>query len=92
VLQNRLAVELRDGAAARASELPAAQRPGFLEAFASSDGLEVGAGQSGARFGPGTPESVVHLAAESFAMPSSTRFARPWRWRRSCSRWPRAVP
>jgi EmrB/QacA subfamily drug resistance transporter len=66
VLQNRLAAELRDGAVARASELPAPQRPGFLDAFRTSGGLEVGAGQSGARFGPDTPEPVVRLAVDVF--------------------------
>jgi EmrB/QacA subfamily drug resistance transporter len=66
VLQNRLAVELRDGAAARAGELPPGQRAGFVDAFSASGGLEVGAGQSGARLPVGTPEDVVQLALDVF--------------------------
>jgi EmrB/QacA subfamily drug resistance transporter len=66
ILQNRLAVELRDGAAARAGELPAGQRPGFVHAFGSSGGLEVGAGQSGARLGTDVPADVARLASDVF--------------------------
>jgi MFS family permease len=64
VLQNRLAAGLRDQAAARAHEVPAAARPGFLAGFrhAASGGLDVGAGQatSAVRAPAGTPPDVAH--------------------------------
>jgi EmrB/QacA subfamily drug resistance transporter len=67
ILQNRLAVSLRDEAAARAGALPAQARSGFIQGFsnAGSSGLEVGAGQTGggARPPAGTPLAVVHEIA-----------------------------
>jgi EmrB/QacA subfamily drug resistance transporter len=66
VLQSRLAVELRDGAVARAGELPAGERGRFVDAFHGSGGLEVGAGQTGARLGANAPADVVRLAVDVF--------------------------
>jgi EmrB/QacA subfamily drug resistance transporter len=65
VLQNRLAVSLRDEALTRASELPAQARPGFVHGFdtAASGGLEVGAGQTGAKPPAGLPEEIAHRVA-----------------------------
>ncbi|MFA1541313.1 DHA2 family efflux MFS transporter permease subunit [Actinomadura monticuli] len=68
VLQNRLAASLRDEAAARAAGLPAGVRPGFVEGFANAakSGLEVGAGQTGAKqqLPPGVSPSVAHRVHE----------------------------
>jgi MFS family permease len=68
VLQSRLAAALRDEAARRAGEVPAAARPGFVEGFrrAASGGLDVGAGQgaSAVRAPAGTPPEVAHRVAE----------------------------
>jgi EmrB/QacA subfamily drug resistance transporter len=66
VLQNRLAVELRDGALARASELPPGQRGRFVDAFTTAGGLEVGAGQTGAQLGAAAPPDVARLATDVF--------------------------
>jgi hypothetical protein len=65
VLQNRLAVSLRDEAATRASEVPAQARPGFVHGFdtAAGGGLEVGAGQTGAKPPSGLPEEIAHRVA-----------------------------
>jgi hypothetical protein len=65
VLQNRLAVSLRDEAVTRAGELPAQARPGFVHGFgtAGSGGLEVGAGQTGAKPPAGLPEEIAHRVA-----------------------------
>lgn len=68
MLQNRLASALRDEAAARSTALPADMRPGFVQGFAhaAKGGLEVGAGQSGARqqLPPGVPPAVAHRVNE----------------------------
>jgi EmrB/QacA subfamily drug resistance transporter len=66
VLQSRLAAELRDGAGARAGELPPGERARFVDAFHGSGGLEVGAGQTGAQLGAGAPADVVRLAVDVF--------------------------
>ncbi|MFD0683313.1 DHA2 family efflux MFS transporter permease subunit [Actinomadura fibrosa] len=68
VLQNRLAVSLKDEAAARAGALPPQARGGFVDGFAAAakGGLEVGAGQTGAqqKLPPGTSPSVAHRVQE----------------------------
>ena len=68
VLQNQLASSLRDEAAARSAALPADLRGGFVQGFADAakGGLEVGAGQSGARqqLPPGVPPNVAHRVHE----------------------------
>ncbi|NKZ03901.1 DHA2 family efflux MFS transporter permease subunit [Actinomadura latina] len=68
VLQNRLASSLRDEATARSAALPPDVRPGFVQGFADAakGGLEVGAGQSGAKqqLPPGVPPSVAHRVHE----------------------------
>ncbi|MBV9026644.1 MAG: DHA2 family efflux MFS transporter permease subunit [Streptomycetaceae bacterium] len=63
VLQNRLASALRDQAVARTAGLPAGVRAELVAAFtgASRGGLQIGAGQSGAKL-PALPAS---LAAEA---------------------------
>ena len=66
VLQSRLAAELHDGALARAGELPAGERPRFIDAFQGPGGLDVGAGQTGAQFGAGAPADVVRLGVDVF--------------------------
>ena len=65
VLQNRLAIALRDEASARAAEVPAQARAGFVHGFdsAASGGLEVGAGQTGARPPAGLPEEIAQRVA-----------------------------
>ncbi|MFF4417668.1 DHA2 family efflux MFS transporter permease subunit [Streptosporangium sp. NPDC001559] len=72
VLQNRLAASLHTEAAKRAADLPADVRDRFLAGFdnAAENGLEVGAGQTGAalRPPPGTPADLaehIHRTAES---------------------------
>ncbi|TMQ88546.1 DHA2 family efflux MFS transporter permease subunit [Actinomadura soli] len=75
LLQNQLASSLRDEAAARSSALPPGARPGFVRGFAEAakGGLEVGAGQSGAKqqIPTGLPPNVAHrlheLAAQVFS-------------------------
>lgn len=68
VLQNQLASSLRDEAATRSAALPADVRPGFVQGFANAakSGLEVGAGQSGAKqqLPPGIPPNVAHRVHE----------------------------
>jgi EmrB/QacA subfamily drug resistance transporter len=68
VLQNQLASALRDEAAARSAALPADVRPGFVQGFANAakSGLEVGAGQDGAKqqLPPGLPPNVAHRVHE----------------------------
>ncbi|MGW5412833.1 DHA2 family efflux MFS transporter permease subunit [Actinomadura geliboluensis] len=68
VLQNQLASSLRDEAATRSAALPADVRPGFVQGFANAakSGLEVGAGQSGAKqqLPPGVPPNVAHRVHE----------------------------
>ncbi|WP_396446613.1 DHA2 family efflux MFS transporter permease subunit [Actinomadura sp.] len=68
VLQNQLASSLRDEAAARSAALPADLRGGFVQGFADAakGGLEVGAGQSGAKqqLPPGVPPNVAHRVHE----------------------------
>ncbi|GAA1782262.1 DHA2 family efflux MFS transporter permease subunit [Actinomadura chokoriensis] len=68
VLQNQLASALRDEAAARSAALPANIRPGFVQGFkdAAKSGLEVGAGQDGAKqqLPPGLPPNVAHRVHE----------------------------
>jgi EmrB/QacA subfamily drug resistance transporter len=63
LLQNRLAVALHDEALARADEVPAAARAGFVRGFeqASEGGLEVGAGQAASqvRAPAGAPDAIA---------------------------------
>lgn len=66
VLQSRLAAELRDQAVARSGHLPPAPRERFVDAFHGSGGLEVGAGQGGARLGADAPADVARLAVDVF--------------------------
>ncbi len=74
VLQNQLAVDLRDEATARAQALPGDLRGPFVDGFAhaGSHGLEVGAGQTGGalHLSPGTPAAIVdtvtRVAADVF--------------------------
>jgi EmrB/QacA subfamily drug resistance transporter len=84
VLQNRLATSLRDEAVARAGALPAQAREGFVRGFsnASSQGLDVGAGQTGSRFTPpeGTPEAVVRLIARVARDVFDYAFVSAMRW------------
>jgi EmrB/QacA subfamily drug resistance transporter len=65
VLQNRLAITLRDQAVSHASSLPAAFRDQFVKAFSSvsSNGFEIGTGQSGAKLPAGLPPAVAHQIA-----------------------------
>ncbi|HEX6488599.1 MAG TPA: DHA2 family efflux MFS transporter permease subunit, partial [Candidatus Dormibacteraeota bacterium] len=62
VLQARLATSLHDNAVAQASQLPAAFRGRFIDAFSAAgrNGLQVGRGQTGAAVNPppGLPEQV----------------------------------
>ncbi|WP_131736161.1 DHA2 family efflux MFS transporter permease subunit [Actinomadura roseirufa] len=63
ILQNRLAVSLRDEAAERAASLPANLRGPFTASFedAAGTGLEAGAGHGAAVRAPaGTPPDIVH--------------------------------
>ncbi|MEU8122712.1 DHA2 family efflux MFS transporter permease subunit [Spirillospora sp. NPDC049024] len=68
VLQNQLASSLRDEAATRSAALPPDVRGGFVQGFADAakGGLEVGAGQSGARqqLPPGVSPGVAHRIQE----------------------------
>jgi EmrB/QacA subfamily drug resistance transporter len=84
VLQNRLAASLRDEAAARAGALPERARTGFVEGFshAGSQGLDVGAGQTGSQFTPppGTPAAVVHLIARVAREVFDYAFVSAMRW------------
>jgi EmrB/QacA subfamily drug resistance transporter len=74
-LQNRLATALHERAVASAGQLPEGFRGGFLDGFANAAkrGLEIGAGQTGARLSlpPGTPSQVAQqiqrLAQATFA-------------------------
>lgn len=79
VMQNQLASSLRDEAAARSSALPADLRAGFVQGFANAakGGLEVGAGQSGARqqLPPGIPPNVAHRVQELAGQVFSHGFA-----------------
>jgi EmrB/QacA subfamily drug resistance transporter len=63
LLQNRLAVALRDQAVERSAALPEPFRSRFVDGFsgAAKNGLEIGAGQSGGslRLPPGVPAQVV---------------------------------
>ncbi|GAA1031498.1 MULTISPECIES: DHA2 family efflux MFS transporter permease subunit [Amycolatopsis] len=71
VLQNRLAVSLREEAATRAAALPETVRDRFTAAFehAARSGTDIGTGQSGAAvpLPPGTPASVVHDVQQAAA-------------------------
>ncbi|MGH3239269.1 MAG: DHA2 family efflux MFS transporter permease subunit [Spirillospora sp.] len=75
LLQNQLASSLRDEAATRSSALPPDTRAGFVQGFsdAAKGGLEVGAGQTGAKeqLPAGIPPAVAHrvheLAAQVFS-------------------------
>jgi hypothetical protein len=64
LLQNRLAASFSDEAAKRVGSLPAQARKPFLDGFrsAGSQGLQLGAGQSGGAVKPpkGTPPRVAH--------------------------------
>jgi hypothetical protein len=67
ILQNRLAASLHSEAVARAASLPRSVRDPFVAGFANagSNGLEVGAGQTGgsAKPPPGTPAAIVDQIA-----------------------------
>jgi EmrB/QacA subfamily drug resistance transporter len=65
VLQNRLASSLHDEAVARAGQVPAQARDQFIHGFsdAAGGGLEVGAGQTGAKPPAGLPAEVAHRIA-----------------------------
>ncbi len=73
LLQNRLAVALPAEATRRAGTLPAQARGNFVAGFAKTaqSGVQVGAGQGGAKPPSGTPASVVaqieHLGHEVFS-------------------------
>jgi EmrB/QacA subfamily drug resistance transporter len=68
LLQAQIAQKLYAQAQANAASLPPAYRGGFVQGFhnVGSKGLEVGAGQSGAKLPPGTPEQVARLALQTF--------------------------
>jgi EmrB/QacA subfamily drug resistance transporter len=84
VLQNRLAASLHDEAVARAGALPAQAREGFVRGFsnAGSQGLDVGAGQTGSHFTPpeGTPAAVIHLIARVARDVFDYAFVSAMRW------------
>lgn len=87
VLQNQLASSLRDEATTRSAALPPDMRGGFVRGFAGAakGGLEVGAGQSGARqqLPPGVPPNVAHRVQELAGQVFSHGFVhamRPTMW------------
>jgi MFS family permease len=84
ILQNRLAASLHDEAVARASQVPAQARAGFVDGFsrAASSGLEVGAGQTGGqvRVPPGVPEEVAHRIADVARDVFDYAFVSAMRW------------
>src|SRR6266513_3868288 len=61
LLQNQLATALHNEAVARAGEVPAAFRDRFIAIFstASSNGFQIGAGQTGASLPSGLPPAVA---------------------------------
>src|SRR5881409_886547 len=61
LLQNQLATTLHNQAVSHASALPAAFRDQFVSAFSnvSSQGFEIGAGETGARLPSGIPPAVA---------------------------------
>ena len=94
VLQNRLAAALRDEAVARAGEVPAQARPGFVHGFDSAGERRAGGGRGADRARSrraGLPEEVAHRVAAvahevfDFAFVSAMRWSLSSR-RRSCSR------
>jgi MFS family permease len=84
VLQNRLASSLHDEAVARAHAVPAQARDRFVAGFANagSQGLDVGAGQTGGQFKapPGTPESIVQQIADVARQVFEHAFLTAMRW------------
>jgi EmrB/QacA subfamily drug resistance transporter len=68
LLQAQLASRLPTQAQANAASLPPDARGPFVQGFRDigSSGVEVGAGQSGAKLPPGTPEQVIQLALKTF--------------------------
>ncbi len=82
VLQNRLAASLHDQAVARAHELPAQARGGFVDGFSSAagGGLEVGAGQTGAHPPAGLPAQVAHEVAAVAREVFDFAFVSAMRW------------
>jgi hypothetical protein len=68
LLQAQLATKLAAQAEVNARSLPEPARDRFVQGFRDlgSGGLEVGAGQAGARLPAGTPEQVVQLALQTF--------------------------
>jgi EmrB/QacA subfamily drug resistance transporter len=68
LLQNQLVTKLTDSAQANATALPPEQQSRFVSAFkdAASGSLQVGAGQSGTKLPPGTPQMIVDLALKTF--------------------------
>jgi EmrB/QacA subfamily drug resistance transporter len=82
VLQNRLAASLHDEAVARAGEVPAQARPGFVDGFsdAAGGGLEVGAGQTGAKPPAGLPEEVARRVAAVAREVFDFAFVSAMRW------------
>ncbi|MCW2913881.1 MAG: hypothetical protein JWN52_1949 [Actinomycetia bacterium] len=75
VMQNQLASSLKDEAAKRSANLPAAYRGHFVDGFqhAAKGGLEVGAGQKGitqhlpANVSPDIATQLEHLAGQVFS-------------------------
>ncbi len=82
VLQKGLAIALRDEAATRAAEVPAQARAGFVRGFdsAGSGGLEVGAGQTGAKPPSGLPEEIAHRVATVAREVFDFAFVSAMRW------------
>jgi EmrB/QacA subfamily drug resistance transporter len=68
LLQNQIAVKLNAAAARNAGLVPEPVRGRFLDGFRQATGgrLEVGAGQSGAKLPPGTPEQVREVFVKTF--------------------------
>ncbi len=65
LLQNHLATTLHNQAVSHASSLPASFRDQFVAAFSSvsSNGFEIGTGQSGAKLPQNIPPAVAHQIA-----------------------------
>jgi MFS family permease len=66
LLQNNLATALHDQAVSQSGSLPAAFRDRFIAAFSSvsSNGFQIGTGETGAQLPAGIPPAVAHQLAE----------------------------
>ena len=66
ILQNQLATTLHNQAVSHASALPANFRDQFIAAFSSvsSNGFEIGTGQSGAKLPQNIPPAVLHQLSD----------------------------